>query len=123
MLLNFFRERIWINGADMEEHRLIAAFEEHDARDGRDVVLGCEFHVFVDVDFADFDFAGELIGDAIDDRRERTAGSAPGCPEVGDDERSASHIGVEVSFAVLDDIRAGHMAAPQSDWASSWHCR
>ena len=71
--------------SDQSFARFPAAFEQQDLRNPRDAVFDSQIRVIVCIQFADLDAARELSRDLIDGWGERTAGAAPGRPEV--DER------------------------------------
>src|SRR6266478_110055 len=71
-----FRERAHPGGLD------VAVLEEHQRRDSPDAELGRHALVLVDVDFRDLEAALVLLGDLVQDRRDRLAGAAPFRPVI-----------------------------------------
>src|SRR5882724_12799728 len=70
------RERAHPGGLD------VAVLEEHQRRDSPDAELGRHVLVLVDVDFRDLEAAFVLLGDLVQDRRDRLAGAAPFGPVI-----------------------------------------
>src|SRR5438552_14667998 len=60
----------------------VAVLEEHQRRDSPDAELGRHALVLVDVDFRDLEAAFVLLGDLVQDRRDRLAGAAPLGPVI-----------------------------------------
>ena len=68
---------------------LLAIFEQDDGGNGDDAVFGGEIRFVVNIDFSDNRFAGQLIRQAINDRAEHFARSAPRRPEIDKDRTAA----------------------------------
>jgi len=77
-------------------HRLIAdlsvdglitslSLEKQELRNGGNAVFDGDFLVLIGVELADFDFAGKLIGNLVDRRRQHAARAAPHGPEIYQD--------------------------------------
>src|SRR5437763_942847 len=60
----------------------VAVLEEHQRRDSPDAELGRHVLVLVDVDLGDLQAALVLLGDLVQDRRDRLAGPAPFGPVI-----------------------------------------
>src|SRR5688500_20231174 len=61
---------------------LLAGVEDEHRGHAADAVLRADGRGLVDVELADLDLALELVGELLHDGSERTAGAAPGGPEV-----------------------------------------
>ena len=63
----------------------LAPDEDHHRGDAPDAVLGAGGGGLVDVELGDFDLAGQLVGELLNDGREHLAGAAPDGGEVDED--------------------------------------
>jgi len=62
-----------------------AVLEEQQERDGADVVFDGEFAGFIDIHFADFGSAGEIVGELVEDWADHFAWATPFGPKVDED--------------------------------------
>jgi hypothetical protein len=69
--------------------------------------------VGVGIELADFDLAGVLVGQFVDDRPEGAAWHAPLRPEIDQDGLlRLQHLGLEVVVRKLESIGSGHVRSP-----------
>ena len=71
--------------ADDLVQRLLPALEHQHAGNRGHVVFDRQIGILIDVDFADFHFAGELVGNLVDGRTQLTTRAAPGRPKIDED--------------------------------------
>jgi hypothetical protein len=85
-----------------------AVLEDDQRRDRHDAVLGGRLLVLVDVELDDPKLVGLLVGDLLEARRDHTARTAPGRPEVDENGLVVlEHLGLEVVVGHVGDVR-GH---------------
>ena len=66
--------------ADSLDH--LATFEQHQRRDGADLMIDRHLSAVVSIDLADLHFSRVVIGLLINGRGKHLAGTAPWCPEI-----------------------------------------
>src|SRR5687768_4192130 len=76
----------------------VAVLEQHERRDAADAELGWGLLILVDVDLGDLQPALVLLGDFIEDRRDRLARTAPLRPVID------QHRGVGLQYLGLERI-------------------
>lgn len=96
-------------GFGQYSHELIdrlAVQKRHDHRDALDLKRRGELLFFVRIDLGQHELAGILVRQLFQERCELPAQSAPGCPEVDDDQRLlrlVDHVGLKRGRLDVDD--------------------
>ena len=93
--------------------RLIAPFEDQQARNAGDAVLDSDAFVVIDIKLADLDAAGKLRGNPINRRGQGPARPAPRRPEI--DEHgfiAVDHLLLPVRLGELHHVLTGHALPP-----------
>lgn len=98
----------WINTDDLFQRSIVALEDQH-TRNRRDVILHCQFRVFINIAFADFDFAFISVRYLIDGRSQRSAWPTPRCPKIHQYRLATLNELLKVLSGNIDHVLASHV--------------